>query len=75
MDRSIIFSADRELVVRAYNDKLSNPIINIDGEESISLDLQCEVHIKVSDVKTKLIKIKPENFYEILSKKIIERRA
>lgn len=75
MDRSIIFSADKELVVKAHNDKMNIPVLTVDGEEAINLDADSEVHIRVSKTKTKLIKLKPENFYEILNKKIIERRA
>lgn len=75
MDRSIIFSADKELVIKAYNDKMNLPVITIDGQEAITIEPDNEIRIRVSKTKTKLIKLKPENFYEILSKKIIERRA
>ena len=51
------------------------PVLTVDGEEAITLDNTSEVRIRVSKTKTKLIKLKPENFYEILNKKIIERRA
>lgn len=75
MDRSIIFSSDKELVIRAHNDKMNYPVLTADGEKAIKLDFDSEVRVKVSDTKAKLIKLKPENFYEILNKKIIERRA
>lgn len=75
MDRSIIFSTDKELVVRAYNDKNNIPVLTADGQASVELDAQTQVRIRVSDTTAKLIKLKPENFYEILNKKLIERRA
>lgn len=75
MDRSIIFSSDKELVIKAHNDKKNMPVLTVDGEEAIELDFDSEVRVKVSETKTRLIKLKPENFYEILNKKIIERRA
>lgn len=75
MDRSIIFSPDRELVIKAYNDKMDIPVLTVDGQELIDLDYDTEVRIRVSKTVTRLIKLKPENFYEILNKKIIERRA
>lgn len=74
MDRSFVFSTDKELLIRAHNDHKNCPVLTIDGQEGISLDEECKVAISVSEIKTKLIKIKPENFYEILNKKIIERR-
>lgn len=75
MDRSIIFSTDSKLVIKAGNDKSENPVLNIDGQEMVELKSGYTVHIEKSSVKTRLIKLKPENFYEILNKKIIERRA
>lgn len=75
MDRSIIFSSDKELIIKAHNDKMNLPVLTVDGEDAITLDNYSEVRIRVSKTKTKLIKLKPENFYEILNKKIIERRA
>ncbi len=75
MDRSIIFSADKELIVTANNDQNNSPIMTVDGQEAVNLTPSCQIHIKKSDITTKLIKLKPENFYEVLNKKIIERRV
>ena len=75
MDRSIIFSADKELIVTANNDQNNWPIMTVDGQEAVNLTPGCQIHIKKSDITTKLIKLKPENFYEVLNKKIIERRV
>lgn len=74
MDRSFVFSTDKELVIKAHNDHNNSPVLTIDGQKGIHLDENCKVSISVSETKTKLIKVKPENFYEILNKKIIERR-
>ena len=75
MDRSIIFSADKELIVTANNDQNNSPIMTVDGQEAVNLTPGCQIHIKKSDITTKLIKLKPENFYEVLNNKIIERRV
>ena len=75
MDRSIIFSADKELIVTANSDQNNSPIMTVDGQEAVNLTPGCQIHIKKSDITTKLIKLKPENFYEVLNKKIIERRV
>lgn len=75
MDRSIIFSADKELIVTANNDQNNSPIMTVDGQEAVNLTPGCKIHIKKSNITTKLIKLKPENFYEVLNKKIIERRV
>ncbi len=75
MDRSIIFSTDKELIISANNDKNNCPVLTIDGEEAIKINPCDTVKVSLSPLTTKLIKLKPENFYEILKKKIIERRA
>ncbi len=74
MDRSIVFSTDNMLVISANNDKDNLPILTVDGEEITALEYDDKVKISVSDLETQLIKLKPDNFYEILRKKIIERR-
>lgn len=75
MDRSFIFSTDKELIVKAADDKMNCPVLSVDGQESVSLENDCTIKIKLSDMTTNLIKLKPENFYEILNKKLVERRA
>ena len=75
VDRSIIFSTENVLLITAENDQLNPPILTIDGQEGFELHKGYKVRISKAETKTKLIKIKPENFYEILNKKLIERRA
>jgi NAD+ kinase len=75
MDRSIIFSADKELIIRASTDIHNPTIITIDGREIIEFNPDTEISVGKSEISAKLIKLKPENFYEILNKKIIERRV
>lgn len=75
MDRSIVFSVDNELIVSADNDKNESPVLTIDGQEAVNLDFGSKIRITKSEMTAKLIKLKPDNFYEILNRKIIERRA
>ena len=74
MNRSIIFSSDKELMLTVGNDKNGNSYLSVDGEKSIPIDSDTQIYISKSDYSAKLIKLKPENFYEILNNKIIERR-
>lgn len=75
MDRSIIFSTDKELIVHAKSDKNNSSTLTVDGQEALELSYDSEISITLSNLTAKLIKLKPENFYEILNKKIIERRV
>ncbi len=74
LNRSVVFSSDKELEVFIESDVHNNSFLAIDGKESIPIDNESRIVISKSEYKAKLIKIKPDNFYEILNKKIIERQ-
>ena len=74
LNRSVVFSSDKELELFVENDIHNNCFLAIDGKESIPIDNEVKIIIDKSQFTAKLIKIKPDNFYEILNKKIIERR-
>ena len=74
LNRSIVFSSDKELTLFVENDVSNNSFLSIDGQKSIQIVNDSKIIISKSEYTAKLIKIKPDNFYEILNKKIIERR-
>lgn len=74
VNRSIVFSTDKALKLSVDNDKNNNAFLSLDGVQSIPISTQTQIEVSRSPYKAKLIKIKPDNFYEILSKKIIDRR-
>ena len=74
LNRSIVFSSDKELTLFVENDVYKNSFLALDGQESIPIEHNSKIVISKSEYTAKLIKIKPDNFYEILNKKIIERR-
>lgn len=75
MARSIIFSTDNELIISISSDQNNKSVLTVDGQAGFDLCEGNTVKLTVSDTVTKLIKLKPENFYEILNKKLIERRV
>lgn len=74
INRSIVFSSDKELLLSVSNDKNNNVFLSIDGSQSIPINKEHTIKITKSRYSAKLIKIKPDNFYEILNKKLIERQ-
>ena len=74
LNRSIVFSSDKELTLFVENDVYKNSFLSLDGQKSIPIENNTKIVISKSEYTAKLIKIKPDNFYEILNKKIIERR-
>lgn len=74
INRSIVFSSEKELVLRVSNDKNNNAFLSIDGADSFKINSDTIIKIKKSRFTARLIKIKPDNFYEILNNKLLERR-
>lgn len=74
MSRSTILRPDKNIVLYVTNDKDNESYLTLDGEEAIAIDVQTKVVVSLSEYRAKLIKIKSDNFYDILYKKIIERR-
>ena len=74
VNRSIVFPSKNIITLSVGNDKNNSAFLSIDGEESIRIDSDTSITIHRSQYVAKLIKLKPDNFYEILNKKLIERR-
>lgn len=74
VNRSIVFSSDKELEITVENDKNNTSYLSIDGEKSVTVSKNSKIIISKSEYVAKLIKIKPDSFYEILNKKLLERR-
>lgn len=74
VNRSIVFSSDKELEITVENDKNNTSYLSIDGEKSVTVTKNSKIIISKSAYVAKLIKIKPDSFYEILNKKLLERR-
>lgn len=72
VSRSIIYGADRELVVRGVHDKehSSNLIMTIDGQPNIVIEDGEYLVIKKSKTCVKLIAFEDKNFYGVLKDKI-----
>ena len=74
INRSIVLSSDKAIEMTVSNDVNNQAFLSIDGSTSIPIDSNNRIEITTSKYSAKLIKLKPENFYEILNKKLIERR-
>ena len=75
MDRSIVVSSDNQLTVETISDVSNNAILTCDGEPPVDISANTSVIISLSPYRARLVKIKPDNFYEVMKKKLIERRA
>lgn len=73
VDRSIVVNSKYTLNITASSDVSNNAVLTCDGEEPIVIGDGCTVSVSLSEYKAKLIKVKSDNFYQIVKKKIIER--
>lgn len=73
MDRSIVVNSKFALNISVRSDVYNNAILTCDGESPFEVDSDCMVSVSLSNYKAKLIKVKPDNFYQTVKKKIIER--
>ncbi len=74
MDRSFVVNSYNELEITTLSDVSNNATLTCDGEEPSTITSNTKVRVSLSPYKANLIKVKPDNFYEVLKKKIIERR-
>lgn len=75
VDRSTVVNSKNEFLVSISSDVNNSAVLTCDGEEPAEITASTKVVISLSEYSAKLVKIKPDNFYEILKKKIIERRV
>lgn len=74
MDRSIVVNSKNSLIISVCSDVSNDAVLTCDGEKPVLIPNNSYVKISLSEYKAHLIKIKPDNFYEIVKKKIVERR-
>ena len=73
--RSIVFRPDAKLKIKANAYDENDFFLTIDGDEVFSVPYGSHINAYKSDGYADFIRIKSEIFYDILNKKLIERRA
>lgn len=71
--RSTIFSADAVLSVRANVERCPEIYLTVDGEEGLRVGERDVVTIARADRTARLIKIKQQSFYDVLTQKLVNR--
>lgn len=72
--RSIAISEDKKVTLEPDSRYDNETIMTIDGQNSIDVGKDTKVEISNANIVTKLIKINNYNFYELLRRKLSERR-
>ncbi|MCD7722381.1 MAG: NAD(+)/NADH kinase [Clostridiales bacterium] len=71
--RSIVVNSSGVLEVNIKSDVSNNAILTSDGDKPFEIPEGAKTLVSLSPYTARLIKIKPDNFYEILTKKLIDR--
>ena len=73
--RTVVFGGDAVLEVHAVRDADSEIFLTVDGERAVPVPDCCSIYIKRSGYRAQIIKLKQNNFYEVLNQKLAERRS
>jgi len=74
LSRPVVFGPDAKLSVRAHSDYESEIILTIDGEIFLKIPDGTKIEFSKSSGTVKILKLKNNNFYEIVTDKLGERR-
>lgn len=71
--RSILFTSENEILVKANKANLHDVFVTIDGENTVMINDHDEVTIRKALVHAKFVAFQNTEFYEVLNKKMMER--
>ncbi|NLJ31796.1 MAG: NAD(+)/NADH kinase [Clostridiales bacterium] len=74
LTRSVVFGPDARLSVQASSSYDSEIFLTVDGETSVQIQDGQKIDFYRSPQAAKIIKLKQDNFYEIVNAKLAERR-
>ncbi len=74
LNRPVLFGPHSKLSVQAHSDYESEIILTVDGESFLKIPDGAEVEFSKSSSTVKILKLKNNNFYEIVTDKLGERR-
>lgn len=73
--RSIIYRPETRLELSVLNCDLCQPLMSCDGEDAIKITSESRILIRRAHRNSKIIRIKSDSFTDILTEKLVERRA
>jgi NAD+ kinase len=68
--RPLIINQKRKIRIKHKEQINDFSYIAVDGDYAISFEMSCDIDVKISDKKVKLIRILNRNFYAILKEKV-----
>lgn len=74
LSRPVVFDPDAKLSVQAHSDYESEIVLTVDGEIFLKIPDGSKIEFRRSSDTVQMIKLKSNNFYEIVNDKLGERR-
>ncbi|MFU0833411.1 MAG: NAD kinase [Oscillospiraceae bacterium] len=74
LSRSVIFGPNSKLSIQAHSEYESEIILTVDGEVFLKIQDDTKIEFSRSATTVKILKLKNNNFYEIVTDKLGERR-
>ncbi len=75
LNRSMVFNSSSKISITAPNNPEKDIVISLDGETNIELPKNAEVIIEKSDISAEFIRIKSDEFFDVLNRKLTQRRT
>lgn len=73
LNRSLVFDDKSRLTVKASMNSVQEISVSTDGEKSVSLPSNTEIRISKSELYAEFIRIKSDEFFDILNSKLTQR--
>lgn len=74
LNRSLVFNDNSSITIRPSSYMTQEIAISTDGNTTVNLPPQCEIVIKKSELSAEFIRIKADEFFDILNSKLTQRR-
>lgn len=75
LNRSLVFNSSSKISITAPNNPDKDIVISLDGETNIELPVNGKVIIEKSDISAEFIRIKSDEFFDVLNRKLTQRRT
>lgn len=75
LNRSLVFNDKSVITVKSTADSEQRLSVSTDGEKSIEIAENCEIIISKSEYYAEFIRIKSDEFFDILNSKLTQRRG
>lgn len=75
LNRSMVFNSSSKISITAPNNPDKDIVISLDGETNIEMPENARVIIEKSDISAEFIRIKSDEFFDVLNRKLTQRRT